>query len=214
MQKEEIIQASLNILDRDGLEGVTLRRLASELNVKAASIYWHIANKEALFDEMANTILEEHFAEFDFANDRRDWAEWLSILAHELRAAMLAHRDGARIVAGAHPQIALMLLTLWDISVRILRNNGFSYSKAMTITVTVTNFTFGSVIEEQASPLPDQTAPELSPEALQLLDRFPVLAQAMGAWIDEDNDMRFDTSVRIIIDGVRVALDASQRPID
>ncbi|HRV94988.1 MAG TPA: TetR family transcriptional regulator, partial [Anaerolineae bacterium] len=101
IQKEQIIQAAITLLDRDGLEGVTLRRLAKELDIKAASIYWHIANKEELLDEMANAILQEHFGTFDFKNDKRDWAEWLDILAHELRAAMVAHREGARVVAGA-----------------------------------------------------------------------------------------------------------------
>src|SRR6266498_1758568 len=115
IQKSQIVQTALDILDRDGLEGVTLRRLASELKIKAASIYWHVASKERLFDEMANIILEEHFSSFDFENDRQEWTEWLDTLAHELRAAMLAHQDGARIIAGAHPDIAQMLTKLWDL---------------------------------------------------------------------------------------------------
>src|SRR5258707_15479663 len=110
IQKNQIVQTALDILDRDGLEGVTLRRLATDLNMKAASIYWHIPSKESLLDEMANAILESHFAAFDFENDQRDWAEWLDTLAHELRAAMLSHREGGRGVAGAHPEIAMMLI--------------------------------------------------------------------------------------------------------
>ena len=206
IQKEQIIQAAITILDRDGLEGVTLRRLAKELDIKAASIYWHIANKEELLDEMANAILQEHFGTFDFKNDKRDWAEWLDTVAHELRTAMLAHREGARVVAGAHPDIARMLLKLWDFTIRVLHTNGFSYSQATTITITVINFTFGAVIEEQASPplahiitLGDQ---------LSMGEEFPAMAAAMEAVQGEDNDMRFNTSVRIIINGVRAELES------
>src|SRR5215468_6898881 len=112
LQKDRIIQCALEILDRDGLDGVTLRRLAKELDVQAASIYYYIPHKEMLLDEIANAILEEHFGSFDFENDQRDWAEWLDTMAHELRVAMLAHREGARVVAGAHPDVARTLVKL------------------------------------------------------------------------------------------------------
>jgi TetR/AcrR family tetracycline transcriptional repressor len=59
IEKRLIVQKALEILNRDGLEGVTLRRLANELDIKAASIYWHIPNKAELLDEMANAILEK-----------------------------------------------------------------------------------------------------------------------------------------------------------
>ncbi len=206
IQKSQIVQTALDILDRDGLEGVTLRRLASELKIKAASIYWHVASKERLFDEMANIILEEHFSSFDFENDRQEWTEWLDTLAHELRAAMLAHQDGARIIAGAHPDIAQMLTKLWDLTVRVLHNADFSYSKAATITATVINFTLGSVIEEQSSP-PYSTGPDKPlDELLSIGQTFQALALVLEAWQDENNDMHFDTGVRIIINGVRAEL--------
>ena len=49
---------------------------------------------------------------FDFQNDDRKWDEWLYTLAHELRAAMLAYQDGARVVAGTHPDLEHVLLKL------------------------------------------------------------------------------------------------------
>ena len=201
MQKEQIIQTAITILDRDGLEGVTLRRLASELGIKAASIYWHIPNKEALLDEMANAILIEHFGAFDFANDQRDWAEWLHTLAHELRKCMLAHREGARVVAGAHPDIAVMLTKVVDLTIRVLYHNGFSYGEAGVITYTLINFTFGSVIEEQASPPLTQLSDpnNILPHAAQ----FPAFVAMIDAWKLKDNDTLFDTGVQIFINGVR-----------
>jgi TetR/AcrR family tetracycline transcriptional repressor len=207
VQKQQIVQTALDILDRDGLEGVTLRRLATELNIKAASIYWHIPSKEQLLDEMANAILEAHFGTFDFANDQRDWAEWLDTLAHELRAAMLARREGARVVAGAHPDIAIMLIKLWDYTIRVLRKNGYSYRDAGAIMVTLINFTFGSVIEEQASP-PIAPVPERAhPRMMTVFDQYATMAEVMNAWEEtDDNDARFDAGVRIIVGGVRAEM--------
>jgi TetR/AcrR family tetracycline transcriptional repressor len=206
MQKNQIVQTALDILNRDGLEGVTLRRLASELDVKAASIYWHIPNKESLLDEMANSILEKQFGTLDFENDQRDWTEWLNTLAHELRAALLSYREGGRVVAGAHPDITVMLIRLWDLTVRVLRKSGFSYGKAATITVTMINFTFGSVIEEQASP--PHARMSTSHEAPRLGEGYEGIAAAMEAWWSETSDTHFDTGVRIIINGVRAEADA------
>ncbi|MEP6985758.1 MAG: TetR/AcrR family transcriptional regulator C-terminal domain-containing protein [Chloroflexota bacterium] len=208
MQKNQIVQAALDVLDRDGLEGVTLRRLATELNVKAASIYYHIPSKERLLDEMANAILEEQFGTFDFENDQRDWAEWLHKVAHELRRAMLRHREGARVVAGAHPDIAVVLVKLWDFTIRVLHKGGFSLGKAGVITITMINFTFGSVIEEQASPPYAPGPPDAAQEIQSMGQRFQRVAIAMEAWMGGDSGAPFDTGVRIIINGVRAELAA------
>jgi len=202
LEKNQIVQKALEILNRGGLEGVSLRRLAYELNIKAASIYWHIPNKSELLDEMANAILEKRFAAFDFENDDREWDDWLNTLAHELRAAMLAYQDGARVVAGTHPGLGQVLIKLWDLTTRILYNAGFSYSMAATITVTVTNFTFGSVIEEQSSQVP-KSGPKIQRDNLP-----PALRSALEEWQNENDDMRFDSAVRILIDGVRAELNA------
>ncbi|MCE1254463.1 MAG: TetR/AcrR family transcriptional regulator C-terminal domain-containing protein [Anaerolineae bacterium] len=200
IEKKQIVQKALEILNRDGLEGVTLRRLAGELKIKAASIYWHIPNKSDLLDEMANAILEKRFDGLDFQDDTRAWDEWLDTLAHELRAAMLAYQDGARVVAGTHPALGQMSLKLWELSTRILHKAGFLYGKAATVTFTVINFTFGSVIEEQSSRLP-QAGPKV-----QRTELPPVLKTALEEWDKEDNDKRFDASVRMIINGVRLEL--------
>ena len=206
MQKSQIVQTALMILDRDGLEGVTLRRLATELDMKAASIYWHIPNKVALLDEMANAILEEQFGSFDFEHEHDDWAEWLATMAHELRQAMLRHREGARVVAGAHPDIAVVLIKLWDYTVRVLNKAGFSPGKAAVVTITMTNFTFGSVIEEQSSP-PYTHGPDDPAREIQAMgQRFQTLAIAMEAWMTEGAGIPFDTGVRIIVNGVRAEL--------
>lgn len=202
IQKSQIVQTALDLLDRDGLEGVTLRRLATELNMKAASIYWHIPSKEALLDEMANAILEARFGSFDFQNDQREWAEWLNMLAHELRAAMMARREGARVVAGAHPDIAVILVKLWDYTIRVLHNAGFSYRMAGVITVTMVNFTFGSTIEEQASP-PFSRSPHM-PSHEKTFSGFDGLAKVMEGLTQDRDD--FDIGVRIIINGVRAEL--------
>lgn len=201
LQKDQIIQAALAILDRDGLEGVTLRRLASELNVRAASLYWHIPNKDALLDEMAERILVAHFASVDLADERSGWAEWLGGMASELRRAMLSRREGARVVAGAHLGIAVTLTALMERAVAVLRRAGLSTGDAATATMTMLTFAFGFVIEEQSSPPlgwldADTGRTAASPSGI---------GAALREWQERGQDAgrRFETGVRIIIAGLR-----------
>ena len=121
---------------------------------------------------------------------------------------MLGYQDGARVVAGTHPDLGQVLIKLWDLTTRILHNTGFSYGMAATITVTLTNFTFGSVIEEQSSQLP-----EAGPK-IQRGELPRTLRSALEEWQNENNDMRFDTAVRIIINGVRAELNAQSSKLD
>src|SRR5262249_16756635 len=143
--------------------------------------------KVTLLSEMADTILEERFGGFDFADDKRDWAEWLDSLGRTLRSAMLAHREGGRVITGS--RLGPILTKLFDLTVRILRNAGFGYSQAVTITLTVTNFTFGFVIEEQSSPPRVETLEEvrsrgqysalLTNDGHPSFEEFPALMTAM-----------------------------------
>src|SRR5260370_28603336 len=56
VKQELIVQAALTLLDEVGLEGLTMRRLATALKIQAPSLYWHFPNKQALLDGMADAI--------------------------------------------------------------------------------------------------------------------------------------------------------------
>src|SRR5690625_6711762 len=70
LKKEKIIQEALQLLNESGLEGVTLRKLASRLNVQAPALYWHFKNKKTLVNEMAEAILQTEF--YDITERRAD----------------------------------------------------------------------------------------------------------------------------------------------
>jgi len=89
----------------------------------------------------------------------------------------------------------------------IYHNGSFSDIKA-AVTMTVTHFTFGMVIEEQSSP-PYTANPNAAFDAMQsVVQTFPTFALTMEAWRGENNDTHFDTAMRIIINGVRAEINA------
>ncbi len=153
LQKEVIIAKALEILNRDGLEGVTLRRVASELHVKAASLYWHMKNKRELLDEMAEEMLQDRFGSYDPPDRDTPWQAWLMDVANRLREALLAYRDGGLVVAGVNPNRAKTFARLGAFLLTTLRQTyDLDLEVAGVLSSTVLMYTWASVIEEQTSP--------------------------------------------------------------
>jgi TetR/AcrR family transcriptional regulator, tetracycline repressor protein len=157
IHREQIIETAMSLLDRDGLEGVTIRKVAGELHVQPGALYWHVHNKQELIDEMANAILMEQFAQLEGPTSEQDWSDWLQTTYLRLRRAMLAHREGARVVAGAGFGRATTLATLVKLTIHSLVDKGFPLRQAYLTCTTMLSYVYGFVIEEQAAP-PDDPA--------------------------------------------------------
>jgi AcrR family transcriptional regulator len=152
IHREQIIDTAMFLLDRDGLEGVTLRKVAAELHVYVGALYWHLQNKQELLDEMANVLLSEHFAQMEGPTPGQDWSDWLQGICLRLRQAMLAHCEGARVVAGAGFGRAVILARLVELIVQNLLAASFSLRLAFLTCSTALSYVYGFVIEEQAAP--------------------------------------------------------------
>jgi TetR/AcrR family tetracycline transcriptional repressor len=159
LQKETIVTKALEILNRDGLEGVTLRRVATELQVKAASLYWHVQNKRELLDEMAEVMLRAQFSSYEPPERSVPWQTWLMDIANRLREALLAYRDGGLVVAGINPNRAKTFARLGAFLLTTLHETyGLELERAGVLCATVLIYTWASVIEEQTSPPMEEIA--------------------------------------------------------
>jgi TetR/AcrR family tetracycline transcriptional repressor len=114
-----------------------------------------VQNKQELLDEMANVLLSEYFAHFEGPTPEQDWSDWLEGMCLRLRQAMLAHREGARVVAGAGFGRAVLLAQLVDMTIRNLLAAGFPLRLAFLTCSTTISYVYGFVIEEQAAPNAD-----------------------------------------------------------
>jgi len=199
LERDVIVRAALVVLDREGLPNLTLRRVATELNVQAPAIYWYFKYKTELIDHMAEAILTEKFADVQPRPLDQPWQEWLIESMKELREAMWSHRDGARIVAGAHLLPARMLAKLFDVSLQSLTSSGISLSVADVIVGTTVHFVFGRVIEEQSGPTPEMV------RSFRLEEKFAeyptFIRNARENYPNPQFGDEFEESLRIIIDG-------------
>src|SRR5437763_8801259 len=97
--REHLVGAALDLLDESGLDGLTMRTLAERMGVRAASLYWHIRDKEQLLGLLAEAIL----AEVPEPPADLPWRGQLEAFATEYRRVLQSHRDAARIVLEAQP---------------------------------------------------------------------------------------------------------------
>ena len=196
-----IIRAGLELLREDGLEKLSLRKLAQRVNVQAPALYWYFKDKAILVDYLAEGILQSEFgSRFAPRQKGQSWQDWLIDTMLRLREAMLAFPDGGRVVAGAHLYPAETLTQIIEYSLESLITDGVSESDARTIHMTTLHYTFGHVIEEQA-------APEVSDMATfdfnHLLDNYPYLHK-MVKMIDlseESAEAQYKKGLLMIING-------------
>lgn len=95
LRRGDVLDGAMAILDEFGLADLTMRRLATSLGVQPGALYWHFPNKQTLLGAVVDKILED----LDAPVDADTWQEAYSELAHRLRSALLAHRDGAELVS-------------------------------------------------------------------------------------------------------------------
>lgn len=194
-----IIEAALTVLDNEGLNNLTLRRVATELGVQAPAIYWHVKDKTTLIDYMAEAILQTQFSNLQPRRDEEAWQEWLVDTMKKLRAAMLTYRDGGRIVTGAHLFPAVTLIKLFETSYMSLTSAGIDIKTANMIIGTTVHFVFGRVIEEQSGPSPEQF------KHLNIRDLFadyPLFLRSLD--VNPNYSDEFEESLRLIIRGASV----------
>src|SRR5215510_13061386 len=99
LDQRQVVRKALELLDEVGLDELTMRRLAERLEVKAASLYRHVRDK----DELLVLLGDEISGEIPLAHSGGSWQEQLTEMAWNVRRGLLAHRDAARLLAITPP---------------------------------------------------------------------------------------------------------------
>ena len=153
IRREEVIDAGLELLDEEGLDAFTTRKLAQRLGVESATLYWHVRDKAELLQAMASRAMERHHLVVapepgDEARGADAWSTWFAENSRSFRRALLAYRDGARLHAGTTPSESAFAKI--EPKIAYLTRAGFSAGEASLALLAASQLTVGCVMEEQA----------------------------------------------------------------
>jgi TetR/AcrR family tetracycline transcriptional repressor len=201
LDKKQVVEAALRLLNETGLDGLTLRAIAKELNVQAPALYWHFKNKQELLDEMA-TEMYRRMVDAPGAVEGDGWRERLLAANRGLRAALLSYRDGAKVFSGSRFTGTLHAVEM-ERTLTLFTRAGFTLAQAVRATSTAYVYTIGFVTEEQGVlPLPGERREgyDMDERARRMSD-FP-LSAAAGAEIFEDYERHFEEGLGLIVAGI------------
>ncbi|MGH8079679.1 MAG: TetR/AcrR family transcriptional regulator C-terminal domain-containing protein, partial [Lysobacter sp.] len=169
LQRETVVAAALNLLNEVGMDGLTTRRLADVLGVQQPTLYWHFKSKRDLLDAVAKGMMGER-RPVDRA-DCADWRDWMARESREFRRVLLAYRDGARVHVGTRPEPGDY--ADGEAELGYLATAGFAPTDAVRALISLSYYTVGWALEEQAASDAGRGAPPMPDPSL-----YPLLTQA------------------------------------
>ena len=203
LSESAIVDTALAILREEGLEAVTMRRVATELDTGAASLYVYVKGRDELRDLMLDRVVDASGLP---APDPDRWREQVHAELRRWLDAMLAH-PGIAMVAVANPPTSESTLFAADRLIGLLLLGGAAPQDAawagdilpMIVTMTAierdAHRTHGHSEAEVVGSL-DRAFSSLDPE------RFPNLTRYKDEMISGSGDARFTFAVDVILDGL------------
>lgn len=165
LSRERIVRAAVRLIERDGADAVSMRRVAAELGVGTMSLYNHVPNKAALLDGVAEFIM----ADMAFAADPDDdWRDQARALARRFREIAGRYPRSVLVVITRQPRSSVGLLPV-ELALAAVRQAGFDDRVAVRLVRTFVSFILGHLVH-QAS-VAQRTEPEGRAELIDALER-------------------------------------------
>lgn len=197
LNRERILEAAIDFVDREGLEALSMRKLGAELGVEAMSLYNHVQSKGALLDGMVEVLLRD----LKVPPESDDW---------EVRVREAYRRF--RQLAHAHPNVFPLLIVrppdtmdgawLVETFLNTLQMAGFDAKTALQAYRTLTSFTVGYVISELRGFAMEPGNGRLGARGLPAED-FPRLAELSPFLGNIDRNAEFEGGLDLIFSGLR-----------
>jgi AcrR family transcriptional regulator len=209
ISREAIVKAAVDLLDREGLAALSMRRLGDELGAGAASLYWHVGSKDGLLDLVLDEIIgEQQVPDPDPAR----WQEQLKEVARHQRRVSLRHPYVVRISIGRIP-MGPNALVYSERVLAILRAGGLPPRLAvqgyLALITTVNGFTVDETgVEDSGAPDRDPAhlaeAAEMARDYIASLptNLFPNMTSLASEFALADPDERFELLLDIFVDGL------------
>ena len=204
--RDDVIRTAIQLLQEVGLDGLTLRRLATELGISAPTLYWHVRDKRQLLDLMSEEMVRIAREKMPPFPPGLPWDKKIALSMHRQYEAIIAWRDGARVVAGNRPTEASLpqieqFLKMWV-------EAGFAPNEALAYILTFGDFIIGCALEHQAEIERRRLQPaDHAAELWKRIEAYPTLHAAsltrLGS-ADGQRSSNFERGLRLLMTGLRL----------
>jgi AcrR family transcriptional regulator len=208
--RERVIEAALAVMDAEGLDAVTMRRIGRELGVEAMSLYNHVRDKDDILEGLTENVMNT----FEFPAPTGDWKTDARAMCEEWRRLLKRHPGVMQLLAERHkPLEGLSTYRAMDSALGVLRRAGLPERETAQAFNTIGSYIFGFVMMEQGLMLgnDDEHARQhdLAMDALRdtglryLLACFPHFA-------DCSTDEQFGFGLEVLLNGLETTLDRAR----
>nr|WP_237566045.1 TetR/AcrR family transcriptional regulator [Ornithinimicrobium cerasi] len=185
MSKQRVVLEAIRLADREGVDGLSMRRLAGALGAGAMSLYHYVASKEELLDAMIDAM----FAEIELPPEQTDWQSAMRRRAVSTRQVLVEH-PWANGLMGSRTTPGPANLRHHEAVTACLRRAGFSVAMATHANWLLDSYVYGHALQETSLPfdtadeladlVEDVFLPQLRPEEFPYLNESAAELLAVG----------------------------------
>jgi len=214
LSRERVLTVGVALAHREGIESLTMRRLADELGAGVMSLYHYVPNKEVLLDGMVDIV----FAEIELPATDGDWKDAMRRRAHSTRAALNRHRWAVGLMESRmNPGPASV--RLHNAVLGCLREAGFSIELTIQAYSVQDAYIYGFALQEKGLPFDDAAgstavAEEHARQLAELEEHYPYLAEVVAGHVADvgyDFSEAFEYGLDLILDALDARLTAPDR---
>jgi len=204
LSRERIVLACVALIERDGADAVSMRRVAAELGAAPMSLYNHVPNKAALLDAVAEHIMSEMDLDLGAGSDTTtepDWCDQARALARNFRAVARRYPRSVLLVITRQPRSTVGLRPV-ELALGVVRRAGFDDQTAVRLVRTTVSFVIGSLMHEAGvDQLAEQpSGPDLAAFAASLDEaHYAQVRAVLPMLVQHDHDADFEFGLELLV---------------
>lgn len=220
LTRDRVIEAALHIMDDEGLDAVTMRRVAREVGVEAMSLYHHVRDKEDLLDGICAAVMQD----FRYPDEDRPWIEVVRDGAREWRRVLRDHPNVIAVWADRQsPMTDLEGLMPMEFALRVIGRAGIEAREGVLVFNVLGGYIMGVVMMEvgamfsgpahgakaAGAPAVHSKFPREAFDTSWPTDRIPCITAALPHLAACDPDEQFEFGLDLMLAGIQARVTRS-----
>lgn len=198
LTKERIVATAVELLDTQGVVGLTMRRLADRLGSGVMSLYWHVNNKEDVFDLALDSVLE-YRGRTESVEAQQDWREEIVHVLEDWRACMLRHPWSALLLP--RRMLGPNTLSRLEFLSKTLSKAGVADADLNVAIWSLWNNVMGATVTRASFDLSGDDRAAAQQHLPRLSERYPTIGRT-NLLLDDDWDGAFRKGLDLLLDGL------------